>query len=661
MFDSLLIANRGEIACRIIRTARRMGLRTVAVYSEADRDALHVRMADQAILIGPAPAGESYLRTDRILEAAKRTGAEAIHPGYGFLSEQPALVRGCNEAGFVWVGPHLGAITSMGSKIEAKRIALDAGVPCIPGTAGESQDDADLIAAAEKIGLPVMVKASAGGGGKGMRAVFEAIDLPSAITSARTEAARSFGDDRLMVEKLVQNPRHIEVQLLGDKHGNLIHLFERDCSIQRNHQKIIEEAPAPNLKDATRRALFEAALGLGRAIGYDSTGTVEFVMDAVTEEFYFLEVNTRLQVEHTVTEEITGLDLVEQQLKVAAGEPLELAQEQVTATGHAIEARLTAEDASDSFRPQTGTVLHWRVGGGLRCDGGIAAGSTVGSSYDSLVAKLIAHGNDREEARRKLAGGLEQLEIAGLKTNRIFLRDILRTNRFRFADVTTDFLRREWSEGWRQTGADSHVWAVLAHHLKQKDGSSPWQSLGGFRMLGSAGRPARASYVDATDPESRVTVTRDRGGFVLHHAAGEDLVEAEWAEPGVLRVTRDGVAEDFSILFDGGQVHASCSRFDAAHEVMFLGDYNAAQRQSSTAAPDRIAATMPGLIVEVRAQEGAEVEAGETLVVMESMKLLMDLKAAASGTVTAVNAAPGDTVDAGALILQLALSEEEEG
>lgn len=661
MFDSLLIANRGEIACRIIRTARRMGLRTIAVYSEADRDALHVRMADQAVLIGSAPARESYLRTDRILEAAKRTGAEAIHPGYGFLSEQPALVSGCNEAGIAWVGPHLDAITSMGSKIEAKRIALEAGVPCIPGTSGESQDDADLIAAAEKIGLPVMVKASAGGGGKGMRAVFEAIDLPSSIASARTEAARSFGDDRLLVEKLVQNPRHIEVQLLGDKHGNLIHLFERDCSIQRNHQKIVEEAPAPNLTDSTRKALFEAAVGLGRTIGYDSAGTVEFVMDAATQEFYFLEMNTRLQVEHTVTEEITGLDLVEQQLKVAAGETLEVTQDEVISSGHAIEARLTAEDASDSFRPQTGTVLHWHVGAGLRCDGGITKGSTIGSSYDSLVAKLIAHGGDREEARRKLAGGLEQLEIAGLKTNRVFLRDILRSKRFRAADVTTDFLRREWSEGWRQPDDEALVCAVLAHHLKPKVSTSPWQSLGGFRMLDAAGRPARAGYIEVTDPESRITVTRDQGALLIRHAQGQELIEAKWAEPGLLRIGRDGVVEEISILFDGGRIHVSCPRFDAVHEVMPLGDYNAAQRQNSSAPPDRIAAPVPGLVVEVRAGKGTKVEAGETLVVLESMKLLMDLKAAAPGTVTAVHAGPGDTVDAGALILQLALPEQEEG
>ncbi|MES0884253.1 acetyl/propionyl/methylcrotonyl-CoA carboxylase subunit alpha [Roseibium sp. SCP14] len=662
MFDSLLVANRGEIACRIIRTARKMGLRTIAVFSEADRDALHVRMADQAVAIGPAPARESYLCTDKILEAARLTGAQAIHPGYGFLSEQPDLVEGCTAEGLVWVGPHLDAITSMGSKIAAKKIALKAGVPCIPGYAGEDQSDAALVAAAHEIGLPVMVKASAGGGGKGMRAVFEPIDLEAAIRAARIEAARSFGDDRLLVEKLVRNPRHVEVQLLGDKHGNVIHLFERDCSVQRNHQKILEEAPAPNLTEATREALFEAAVGLGRKIGYDSTGTVEFVMDAATGEFFFLEMNTRLQVEHTVTEEVTGLDLVELQLRVAAGEPLGLTQDRVTCVGHAIEARLTAEDASDGFRPETGTILKWQVPENVRCDSGVGIGSIVGSSYDSMIAKLIALGPDREAARRKLIAGLERTEVAGLRTTRQFLRDALQTKRFQAGEITTDFLRQEWREAWRQAHGETLLYAVLAHHLAPLKKTSPWQTLGGFRLLERAGRSAHAVYVDAKAPENRISIQREaENRFVVGGTSDEERLAATWLAPGALRVERNGVQETIGVLISDGSVHVWSKDFDAAHQVVQLGNYDAAQHQETTAAPDRIAATMPGLVVNVLVEQGAAVAAGETLVVMESMKLLMELKALAAGTVASIRAVPGDSVEAGALLVQLELDEGQRG
>ncbi|WP_428641670.1 acetyl/propionyl/methylcrotonyl-CoA carboxylase subunit alpha [Roseibium sp.] len=659
MFDSLLIANRGEIACRIIRTARRMGLRTIAVYSEADRDACHVRLADRAVCIGPAPARDSYLRTDRILEAARLAGAEAIHPGYGFLSEQPDLVKGCTENGLIWVGPHLEAIVSMGAKIEAGKIAREAGVPCIPGYAGDNQGDEALVAAAHEIGLPVMVKASAGGGGKGMRAVFEEIDLLPSIRAARTEAARSFGDDRLLIEKLVRNPRHIEVQLLGDRHGNLIHLYERDCSVQRNHQKILEEAPAPGLPEATRKALFEAALSLGQKICYDSTGTVEFILDAATGDFFFLEMNTRLQVEHTVTEEITGLDLVEQQLRVAAGEVLSLSQDQIRCSGHAIEARLTAEDASKEFQPQTGTVLHWRAPEGVRCDSGIETGSIIGSSYDSMLAKLIARGGNREEALKKLAGGLERLEVAGIGTTRLFLRDAIRSDRFGKGAVTTDFLRQEWGEGWKKPEENTLVYASLARHLQPKASTLPWQTLSGFRLLEAAGRPAQTVYAAAEDPGNRISLERGGGGFIVRCGEEAETLAADWLEPGTLRVMRGGVEETIAVLVNGQDVHLTGPHFDAVHRVAQLGDCRADLQTKSGAAPDRIAATMPGLIVEVRANEGTEVAAGDTLIVMESMKLLMELKAAASGTVSAVRTAPGETVDAGALLVQLSLHAEE--
>lgn len=659
MFESLLIANRGEIACRIIRTARKLGLRTIAVYSDADIQALHVKMADQAVHIGPPPAAESYLRTDRILDAARKTGAQAIHPGYGFLSEQPDLVEGCGEMGITWVGPHLEAINSMGSKIEAKRIAEAAGVPCIPGYADQDQSDATLIRAARDIGLPVMVKASAGGGGKGMRAVSDDAELAAAISSARTEAKRSFGDDRLLVEKLIQNPRHIEVQLLGDKHGTMLHLFERDCSVQRNHQKLLEEAPAPNLRDDTRAALYEAAVKLGRKISYDSTGTVEFIMYAETEAFYFLEMNTRLQVEHTVTEEITGLDLVEQQLRAAAGEKITRGQDQITCNGHAIEARLTAEDASNGFRPDTGTILHWSVSPELRSDSGIQTGSVIGSSYDSMIAKLIAHGSDREMARQKLAEGLERLEVAGVITTRLFLRDAILRERFATGQATTDFLPQEWPLGWEPVPSDSLTLAALALHCQQSGATSPWHNVGSFRLLQSAGHPAKTTYLDVQDPTQRVTLSDAPEGIVVTRDGRSELVGASWSEPRVLTVIRDGVQHQVGVMIDGGIVHLWGRGFDATHQITALGDFDTARQEDAAASPDRITAPMPGLIVELRAEPGAEVAEGDTLVVMESMKLLMELKASTSGTVANIQTEAGDTVEAGSLLVQLNLTDGE--
>jgi acetyl/propionyl-CoA carboxylase alpha subunit len=658
MFDRLLIANRGEIACRIIRTARSMGIHTIAVFSDADRDALHVKMADQAVHIGPAPASESYLRTDRILEAALKTGAQAIHPGYGFLSEQTDLIEGCETHGLIWVGPHIEAIRSMGSKIEAKQIALEAEVPCIPGYSGEDQSDEILINEAANIGLPVMIKASAGGGGKGMRAVFEANDLASAISSARQEAKRSFGDDRLLVEKLIQNPRHIEVQLLGDKHGNLVHLFERDCSVQRNHQKLLEEAPAPNLRNDTQQALFDAALKLGRKIGYDSAGTVEFIMDAASQDFYFLEMNTRLQVEHTVTEEITGLDLVEQQLRIASGETLSLAQEEIECHGHAIEARLTAEDVANDFRPETGTILHWKVDPTLRSDSGVEAGSSIGTHYDSMISKLIAHGTDRSMACKKLAKGLERLEVAGLKTNRLFLRDILISERFFQGLATTDFLARQWPEGWKSADIDSFCLAAIAQHCKLKPASTPWQTLGAYRLLGSSGCSAKACYIDASDPECQISIQTTDRGLILESETGNEEVEIQWLASDRMAITRDGLRSELGVLFDQDHVHLWSSDFEASHQVIFAGDFNSAQFEDSASSSDRILAPMPGLIVELPAQKGRRVEAGEPLLVMESMKLLTEVRAEASGIISDIKAATGEAVEAGQLLITLDLASE---
>jgi len=659
MFDSLLIANRGEIACRIIKTARRLGLRTIAVHSDADRDALHVRMADQAVHIGPAPASESYLCVERILQAARATGAAAIHPGYGFLSERPDLARACADAGLVWVGPHPDAIVAMGSKIAAKAIAEETGVPCVPGYADADQSDDRLIGAVHEIGFPVMIKASAGGGGKGMRLVADAGDLAAAIDAARSEAVRAFGDGRLLIERAIPAPRHIEVQLLGDTHGGLIHLFERDCSVQRNHQKLVEEAPAPHLADATRNALFQAALRLGRAIGYDSAGTVEFIVDAETEEFFFLEMNTRLQVEHTVTEEITGIDLVEMQLRIAAGERLPLSQDEVVCHGHAIEARVTAEDAADGFRPETGRLLHWRTDPALRCDSGVQAGSTVGSFYDSLIAKLVAHGPDREVARRKLVRGLERLEMAGLTTTRLFLRDVLRSARFAAGRVTTHLLTQEWPQGWsRGERMESPMLAALACHMRERANPSPWQALAGFRVLSQAGHPARTTYVDADAADTRIAITGQDGDYEIACNGRIWNVFAQWQDARTLRVTRAGILETIGVVYRDGTTHVWSDSLDAAHRIVALGDFNVARERGTATAPERITAPIPGVLVSLHAGPGDVVAEGDTLAVMESMKLLTDLKAAAGGTVSAVHVEANTTVDSGALLIELDLHRD---
>lgn len=660
MFDTLLIANRGEIACRIIKTAKALGIRTVAVYSDADETALHVQMADQSVRLGPAPASESYLRSGLILEAAQKTRANAIHPGYGFLSEQADLVRGCLKHNLVWVGPHLDAISLMGSKIEAKKAALQAGVPCVPGYDGMEQSDEALIAAAKEIGLPVMIKANAGGGGKGMRAVHNEGDLPQALFAARTEAARSFGDGRLLIEKLIQNPRHIEVQLLGDKHGNLVHLFERDCSIQRNHQKLLEEAPAPNLRADTRDALYEAALSLGRRIGYDSTGTVEFIMDAESEAFYFLEMNTRLQVEHTVTEEITGLDLVEHQLRVASGERLAITQDEVACNGHAIETRLTAEDAANGFHPETGTILHWSAPENLRVDSGVATGSTIGASYDAMIAKLVAHGADRELARKKLLRGLEQLSVVGVKTNRLFLRDMLMRERFAHGLATTDFLQQEWPDGWQSCGTASFELAALAFHCQPRDRSSPWKALGSFRLLQASGQPAVTHYLDKDEPTGCLALIETEDGLQIRSDEATIPVAVGWRSSTQLDLTRNGLQEAFRVWIEKDCVYVWGHDFEAMHRVTLLGDFNAAQQGPTSASSDRIIAPVPGLIVAVNVQIGTAVAKGNVLLVMESMKLLMELKADMAGIVQDIKVDVGDVVDANKLLIQLSNDQKED-
>jgi len=493
MLKSVLIANRGEIACRVVRTARRLGLRTIAVYSEADRGALHVRLADEAMCIGPAAARESYLNVARILDAARQTGAEAIHPGYGFLSENAAFAKACAEAGVVFVGPPAQAIVQMGSKSEARRLMAAAGVPVLPGY-DDDQSDARLVQAARAVGFPLLIKPTAGGGGKGMRIVREAGELAGSLAGARREALKAFGDDRVLLERFVEKGRHVEIQVFADAHGHAVHLFERDCSLQRRHQKVIEEAPAPALSDTTRAAMGAAAVAAARAVGYRGAGTVEFLYDG--REFYFLEMNTRLQVEHPVTEMITGLDFVEWQLRVASGEPLPLAQEQLTRRGHAVEARLYAEDPERGFLPSTGVLTRLRLPEALehvRVDAGVQQGDEVSVHYDPMIAKIVAWAPDREAALERLRCALEQTEVEGVRTNARFLWEILGAPQVRAGDVSTRLLEQALQPAVGAPAAEvEEAWllaaALAARHLPGGAGghahaaASPWESATGFRL-----------------------------------------------------------------------------------------------------------------------------------------------------------------------------------
>jgi 3-methylcrotonyl-CoA carboxylase alpha subunit len=664
MFSSLLVANRGEIAVRIIRTARRLGLRTIAVHSAADRDAVHVRLADVAVPIGPAAARDSYLRADRIIAAAQATGAQAIHPGYGFLSEKTELPRLCQANGIVWVGPHPEAIAKMGSKIEAKRLATATGVPVVPGYHGDDQTDGSLVAEAKRIGLPVMIKATAGGGGKGMRQVTSLDALPAALSTARREAEASFGDGRLLIEKLITRPRHIEVQVLGDKHGNLVHLFERDCSVQRNNQKLLEEAPAPNLSDATRAALHRHAVQLAAAIDYDSVGTMEFIVDAATEEFFFLEMNTRLQVEHTVTEEITGLDLVEWQLRVAAGEALPFLQGDIRSEGHAIQARVTAERADKGFRPDAGRIEMWSPPLGIRIDTGVTSGTVVGLHYDSLLAKVIATGTDRAQALLRLSRGLDELTVLGPATNRAFLCDAIRTPDFAEGRATTRLIEDNWPDGWSLNGTDvclARRLATVAAWIGWRPPeaqASPWTGLSGFRMLDKSGRPAVAHFsVTSEQTSARVKLTGGPRRFVVSDADGELVIYATVAD-GILTAVLDGTSHRFPFAISGRSVFIRARSVEAIFEVQpavdaaLNGAVNASAGDGSS-----IIAPMPGLIADIMVAVGDNVTAGQTIAVLESMKLFTDLKATSAGRIARVAAAPGETVAANALIVSVELAE----
>ncbi|MGW3666303.1 acetyl/propionyl/methylcrotonyl-CoA carboxylase subunit alpha [Streptomyces sp. NPDC005141] len=626
MFDTVLVANRGEIAVRVIRTLRALGVRSVAVFSDADADARHVREADTAVRIGPAPASESYLSVERLLEAAARSGAQAVHPGYGFLAENAAFARACAEAGLVFIGPSPEAISLMGDKIRAKETVKAAGVPVVPGSSGSGLTDAELIAAAREIGVPVLLKPSAGGGGKGMRLVRDTAALADEIAAARREARASFGDDTLLVERWVDRPRHIEIQVLADGHGHVVHLGERECSLQRRHQKIIEEAPSVLLDPATRAAMGEAAVQAARSCGYRGAGTVEFIVPGGDpSSYYFMEMNTRLQVEHPVTELVTGLDLVEWQLRVAAGERLPYEQQDISLTGHAVEARICAEDPARGFLPSGGTVLALREpqGDGVRTDSGLSEGTEVGSLYDPMLSKVIAYGPDRPTALRRLRAALAETVTLGVQTNAGFLRRLLAHPDVVAGDLDTGLVERE-AAGLVPAEVPEEVYEAaaavrLAGLAPAGQGwTDPFSVPSGWR-LGGTPRPVGFSLrvadpVDYT-PRGTHTVTADRVAVTLDGVRHTFHRAADW-------IGRDG---DAWHVRDHDPVAASLT--GAAHS-----------------GADSLTAPMPGTVTVVKVAVGDEVTAGQSLLVVEAMKMEHVISAPHAGTVSELDVTPGTTV-----------------
>jgi 3-methylcrotonyl-CoA carboxylase alpha subunit len=620
MIDSLLIANRGEIACRIIRTARALGVRTIAVYSEADRDALHVRHADEAVLIGPPAATESYLRPEKILEAAARTGARAIHPGYGFLSENPAFAASVKEAGLIWVGPPASAIRAMGLKDAAKQLMIDAGVPVTPGYLGSDQSAERLQREAVAIGFPVLIKAVAGGGGKGMRKVERAADFAAALESCRREAAASFGDDRVLLEKYVTRPRHIEVQVFADSHGNVVHLFERDCSLQRRHQKVIEEAPAPGMDAATREAVCGAAVKAALAVKYEGAGTIEFIADASeglrADRIWFMEMNTRLQVEHPVTEAITGVDLVEWQLRVASGEKLPKAQHELTIHGHAMEARLYAENPDTGFLPSTGPLPHFRLPAGVRVDTGVEQGGAVTPFYDPMIAKLIVHAPTRTAAAAKLASACAEVEVWPVKTNAAFLARAAAHPELVAGNVDTGFIERHLEQLVTppDIAADVLVTAARVRLAEHMDPATPWAAATGFRL----------------NAESSLQVEVQTG-------TQRRLVRLERSGQAALRSARVGTE---TIVFNRGEAHAFVEPQSLAGSA-------------GAASDGAIRAPMPGRIIAIHVANGADVTKAQPLLTIEAMKMEHTLTAPFDGVAEDLSHAVGSQVTEGSVLLRI--------
>ncbi|MGN6284792.1 MAG: acetyl/propionyl/methylcrotonyl-CoA carboxylase subunit alpha [Afipia sp.] len=647
-FDTLLIANRGEIACRVIRTARAMGIRTVAVYSEADRDALHVALADDAVLLGPARARDSYLNIDRIIEAAQKTGAEAIHPGYGFLSENADFARRCAEVGIVFVGPTADMMDAMGSKSGSKALMEKAGVPLVPGYHGEAQDDDTLTGAAGKIGFPVLVKASAGGGGRGMRIVRSAEELLPAIVSAKREAKAAFGDDRMLIEKYVTNPRHIEVQVIGDSHGNLVSLFERECTLQRRHQKVIEEAPSPTLDAKQRDAICAAARKAAGAVNYVGAGTIEFVSDGT--ESFFIEMNTRLQVEHPVTELITGVDLVEWQLRVAFGEALPMTQDQIKLNGHAIEARVYAENPNKNFMPSVGRIKTWRTpreADGLRIDAGYREGDTVSPNYDAMLAKVIAWAPTRDVAIDRLNRGLEETDVRGIVTNVPFLSALVTHPQVRANAIDTGFIERELATLTTQRSELSalELAACVASILRAEQASatrepaSPWQTAGWMM----AGTRQRSFLLRGGGAEYPVGLRYGPDSSTLLIADNEIPFAFTTAAAGELHVTADGVQSRVTGVVDGHDIYVRTR--NGRFEIHWVDPFGMEDEEQTGA--DRVVAPLPGTVVAILVEEGATVEKGAPVVTLEVMKMEQTLRAPFAGTVVKLKCKVGDIVQEG--------------
>jgi propionyl-CoA carboxylase alpha chain len=673
MFAKLLIANRGEIACRIIRTARRLGILTVAVYSDADRDALHVDMADEAVPIGPAAATQSYLDMAKIIAAAKGTGADAIHPGYGFLSENASFARALAEAGIVFVGPNIKAIEAMGDKIESKKLAAKAKVSTVPGHLGVIKDAKEAIKIADEIGYPVMIKASAGGGGKGMRIAYSRKEVEEGFTSSKSEAKSSFGDDRVFIEKYIEEPRHIEIQVLGDKHGNVIHLGERECSIQRRNQKVVEEAPSPFIDAKTREAMGAEAVALAKAVGYDSAGTVEFIVDK-DRNFYFLEMNTRLQVEHPVTELVTGLDLVEEMLKVAAGEKLILKQKDVKLKGSAVEVRIYAEDPSRNFLPSTGRLVRYRpprlgTSGGVttRLDSGVEEGGEISVYYDPMIAKLVTHAPKRLAAIEHMGTALDAFAIDGFRHNIPFLAVLMRNERWKEGRLSTKFIAEEFPQGFKPPQPEGAVRDVLVgvaasiDHLSNERRREITQ-----QMHGEPVRFAETRIVELGEERVRVTVEGGVDGPMTVTIGGEGTGEAKrrinlascwWFGSPIWEGTIDGapVAVQVRPILNG--VMLTYQGVEIAARVFTERETELSTLMPVKELPDTskfLLCPMPGLVVSLNVSVGQEVAAGDPLCVVEAMKMENVLKAERDAKVAKILAKPGDSLNVDAVILEFA-------
>ena len=662
MFKKILIANRGEIACRVAATARRMAVKTVAVYSDADADAKHVRACDEAVHIGGSAPKDSYLRWERIIEAAKSTGAQAIHPGYGFLSENEEFAQACKAAGLVFIGPPASAIQAMGLKAESKRLMEKAGVPLVPGYHGAAQDPALLHKEADRIGYPVLIKASAGGGGKGMRIVEKGKDFEAALASCKREAINSFGDDAVLIEKYVQRPRHIEIQVFGDTQGDCVWLFERDCSVQRRHQKVLEEAPAPGMTAAMRKQMGEAAVAAAKAVGYVGAGTVEFIVEQRSGgemNFFFMEMNTRLQVEHPVTEAITGLDLVEWQLRVASGEPLPLKQGELKIHGHAIEARICAENPDNNFLPATGTLRVYRKPecteferGTVRIDDGVREGDAISPYYDSMIAKLIVHADTREQALARLDEALAQTHIVGLSTNVQFLRHVVASPSFSQANLDTALIEREKAVLFHQepVGLPLAAAAAVAQTLldeKALEGADPFSRRDGWRSHGVAARRFQFEFRGQMQ-EAELAYLHD-GALTL--AIGGTAAPLAFQRNGEgIDVSYAGQRQTVTVYSSGELDHV----FTARGATQILATNLLAHAGEGLSEGGRLTAPMPGKVVSFSVKAGDKVSKGQALAVMEAMKMEHTIAAPADGTVAELLYAPGDQVAEGAELLKLA-------